>query len=125
MGFRRDGREVTAALRRADAIGWTGFFDRGDVPARGAGVVDLGARRRGAGRFSAMAPAINAPICCRYCATSVSRWAMRRSWAWLVACSRESAFDSDRRWSRASASARSRSRAWVSISRSRSSKARQ
>jgi hypothetical protein len=38
-----------------------------------------------------------------------SRSVMRRAWASLVACSRERAFDSDRRWSRASASARSRS----------------
>jgi hypothetical protein len=80
-GCRREGREGTAALRRAEGFGWTGFFSRGDVTARGAGLVNLGVRRGCAGRFSAMAPAINAPICCRYCATSVSRSAMRRSWA--------------------------------------------
>jgi hypothetical protein len=55
MGRRREGREVAAALRRADDFGWTGFFNRGDG---GAGLTAVGARRRCADRFSAMAPAI-------------------------------------------------------------------
>jgi len=79
MDCRREGREVATALRCADDFDCTGLFDREDLPSRGGGLVDLAALRRGAGRFSAVAPAINAPICCRYCATSASRSAMRRS----------------------------------------------
>ena len=56
------GREAAAALGRAEVFGLAGFFDGADVRARRAGLLDLGALRRCAGCFSAMAPAINAPI---------------------------------------------------------------
>ena len=57
MGGRREAREVVAVLRRADGFGRPRFLDGGDVPTRAPALTAFGARRRFAGRFSAMAPA--------------------------------------------------------------------